>query len=216
MGIVSSRDRRKAEKRAERQAKARSDEIDLNIEQDSKSFKRQCDVLLISSCPHLVMYRQPLFTGISDCIYLSGIPESEAAASALIMRMKTLHDNGHPNDEPAQLTYKRLADLRPVIWKILLQNSRRIAMGIRSQNLRPVRRSNKVRFVFYTSPSFVVDGVFMQANCEYIMNHRIDTDSSEFSFLPKFGRAVQDLWAEEIIPMLLDHPSRLSVDDNAA
>jgi hypothetical protein len=48
------------------------------------------------------------------------------------------------------------------------------------------------------------------------MNHRTDTDSPEFLFLPKFGRAIQDLWAEEIIPVLLDDPSGLSVDDNAA
>jgi hypothetical protein len=48
------------------------------------------------------------------------------------------------------------------------------------------------------------------------MNHRTDTDSPEFSFMPKFGRAVQDLWAEETIPALLDDQSRLSVDDNAA
>ena len=48
------------------------------------------------------------------------------------------------------------------------------------------------------------------------MSHRNDTDSLEFSFLPGFGRAVQDLWVEEIIPMLLDDPSCLSVDDNAA
>ena len=56
----------------------------------------------------------------------------------------------------------------------------------------------------------------MKANCEYIMSHRIDTDSPEFSFGPKFCRALQDLWAEQIIPVLLEHPSRLSVDDNAA
>ena len=48
------------------------------------------------------------------------------------------------------------------------------------------------------------------------MKHRIDTDSPDFSFLPKFGQAVQDLWAEEIIPVLLDRPPSLSVDDNAA
>ena len=47
------------------------------------------------------------------------------------------------------------------------------------------------------------------------MSHRIDTDNPEFSFQPKFSRAVQDLWAE-IIPVSLEHPPRLSVDDNAA
>jgi hypothetical protein len=48
------------------------------------------------------------------------------------------------------------------------------------------------------------------------MNYRIDTDSLESSSLPKFGRVVQDLWAEEIIPILLEYPSCLTVDDNAA
>jgi hypothetical protein len=66
------------------------------------------------------------------------------------------------------------------------------------------------------SPFLVVDDASIQENCEYIMNHRFDTDSPEFSFLPKFARAVQDLWAEEIIPVLLDDPSGLPVDDNAA
>jgi hypothetical protein len=48
------------------------------------------------------------------------------------------------------------------------------------------------------------------------MSHRIDTDSPEFSFQPKFSQAVQDLWAEQVIPVLEEDPSRLSVDDNAA
>ena len=48
------------------------------------------------------------------------------------------------------------------------------------------------------------------------MNYRIDTDSPESSSLPKFGRAVQDLWIEEIIPTLLDYPLCLTVDDDAA
>jgi hypothetical protein len=55
MGIVSSRDPREEEKRAEMQAKARSNAIDLSIEADSNLLKRgrEHNVLLISSCPHL-------------------------------------------------------------------------------------------------------------------------------------------------------------------
>ncbi|KAH9988714.1 heterotrimeric G-protein alpha subunit, GPA3-like protein [Russula vinacea] len=169
MGIISSWNRQLEEARA----RARSDAIDLNIEQESKSFKRQCDVLLMS------------------------IPKSEFAASAFIRRMKTLHGGQTNDDEPAEFANGKPTDFRRVIWRILLQNARNVVMAIRSQNLGPTGRSN-------------------MANCECILNHRTDTDSPGFLFLPKFGRAVQDLWVEEIIPVLLDDPSCLSVDDSAA
>jgi hypothetical protein len=164
MGHFTSKKRRRAEEQAKEQAKARSDEIDFHLKEEAKSFKQQCDVLLIS------------------------IPESEATAFAFVKQMRIAF---------GAYTREELADFRPFIRKILLQNSRSIVMVLRSRNLAPTRRSNK-------------------ANCEYIMKHRIDTDSPEFSFMPKFGRAVQNLWAEEIIPVLLDHPSRLPVDDNVA
>jgi hypothetical protein len=52
MGIISSWNRQLEEARA----KARSDAIDLNIEQESKSFKRQCDVLLMSSYDRILIF----------------------------------------------------------------------------------------------------------------------------------------------------------------
>ncbi|KAF8463774.1 G-protein alpha subunit [Russula ochroleuca] len=166
MRIISSLNRRWTEARA----KARSDSIVVNIKRESKSFERQCDVLLMS------------------------IPKSEVAASAFIRRMKALHDGQTNDDEPAVFTYEKPADFQRVIWRIR-------------------------EMLLWLSEVKILDPAVAQTkcvNCEYIMNHRIDTDSPEFSFLPEFGRAVQDLWVEEIIPMLLDHPSRLSVDDNAA
>jgi hypothetical protein len=54
-----------------------------------------------------------------------------------------------------------------------------------------------------------------QAHCEYIMNHRRDTDNPEFLFLPDFAQVVQDLWTEEAIPLLLDCPSAFPLADNA-
>ena len=130
--------------------------------------------------------------------------------------MKTMHD-GHRHDEPARFNYEKLVDFRPVIWRILLQNSKSIVRAIRNQNIVPACRSNRVRHSFYTvSISLTVDGTFTQANCEYIINHPIDTDSPEFLFLPKFSKAIQDLWAEEIIPVLLEDPSCLTVDDSTA
>jgi hypothetical protein len=144
----------------------------------------------------------------SDCVDILGIPQSEAAAFNLVKQMRVEH--WRPN------TDEELANFRRVIRKILLRNSRNVVMTILSRNLGPTCRPIKVRCLFCISPSLVVDGASIQANCEYIMNYRIDTDSFESSSLPKFGRVVQDLWAEEIIPILLEYPSCLTVDDNAA
>jgi hypothetical protein len=47
------------------------------------------------------------------------------------------------------------------------------------------------------------------------MNHRIDPDSPEFQFLPRFAQVVQDLWTDEIIPLLMDRPPVLCLPDNA-
>jgi hypothetical protein len=54
--------------------------------------------------------------------------------------MKIAHDT---------YTHGELIEYRPVIWKFLLQDSRSIVMDIRSRDLRPIRRSNKVSCVFY-------------------------------------------------------------------
>jgi hypothetical protein len=47
------------------------------------------------------------------------------------------------------------------------------------------------------------------------MSHRSDTDNPDFQFLPKFAEVVQDLWTEEILPLLLDRPSAIPLTDNA-
>ena len=56
MHLFTSWKRRKAEKKAEEHAKARSDEIDLRLMEEAKSSKRLCNVLLMSPCPRLVMF----------------------------------------------------------------------------------------------------------------------------------------------------------------
>ena len=53
--LITSWKRRKAEKKAEEKAKARSDEIDLCLEEEGKSLGHVYNVLLMSPCP-LVIY----------------------------------------------------------------------------------------------------------------------------------------------------------------
>ncbi|KAI0288653.1 guanine nucleotide binding protein, alpha subunit [Russula brevipes] len=90
-------------------------------------------------------------------------------------------------------TSEGLADFRPVIWNILLENLRSIVWVLRSKNADPAT----------------------EANYEYILDHRNDIDNPGFRFLPDFARVVRELWIEEILPLLLDHPSDLLLDDNA-
>jgi hypothetical protein len=59
-----------------------------------------------------------------------------------------------------------------------------------------------------------VRGPFLQANCEYIMNHGSNTDDPDFVFLPGFAEVAQDLWTEEILP-LFDGSSSFRLADNA-
>ncbi len=47
------------------------------------------------------------------------------------------------------------------------------------------------------------------------MNHPTDTNHPEFFFRPGFADAVQELWADDIIPVLFDSPSYLPLADNA-
>jgi hypothetical protein len=143
MGIVSSLKRRRAEMRAEEQAKARSDEIDLHLKEEAKSPFKRCTVLLMSSCPRLVIQDPYIrhFYGHSDCLDLLGIRESEDKAFAQFKRMQLIHDG---------CTHEKLAEFRPVIWKILLKNSHIMVRAIRTRDLGPLSRENNVRCVIYS------------------------------------------------------------------
>ncbi|KAH9958144.1 G-protein alpha subunit [Russula dissimulans] len=163
MNSLPSWKQRQATKRAKLRAKAHSDEIDRQLQEQSKDFRQQHNVLLIST------------------------PESEAEAFALVKQMKLTHED-YSNEE--------LADFRPDIWRILLEISRSIVKTLRA--LKPRHTSRATR-----------------AKCEFIMGHRSDVDSPEFLFHPRFAQVVQDLWVEEIIPLLWHRPSALYLTDNA-
>jgi hypothetical protein len=47
------------------------------------------------------------------------------------------------------------------------------------------------------------------------MNHRTNAFDPDFLFLPGFAQAVQDLWVEEVMPLLLDRPTAFPLADNA-
>ncbi len=56
MNVVAFWKERRAEKRARRLAKAQSDEIDRQLVEESKHRRQRHDILLISSCSHLLRF----------------------------------------------------------------------------------------------------------------------------------------------------------------
>jgi hypothetical protein len=87
------------------------------------------------------MVHPPLVYRHSDCIDLLGTRESEDKAFAQFKRMEMIHGG---------CTHEKLASFRPVIWKILLKNSRSVVQAIRTRYLGTLRRANDVRFVICT------------------------------------------------------------------
>lgn len=57
---------------------------------------------------------------------------------------------------------------------------------------------------------------FFQTNCGRILAYQLATDDPEFFFSPDIAQAVQDLWADEIIPPLMLKGSQFYLMDSAS
>ncbi|KAH9036674.1 G-protein alpha subunit [Lactarius hengduanensis] len=151
-------------KELSQRAKARSDEIDRQIEEDAKLFKRTRNVLLM---------------GLND-----------SDTSAIVRQMKIIYP------WQSSFSHEELLDFRPPIWGYLLETSRRIVQDLRNSGLEPTTHANIT-------------------NCERILNHPTDTNHPEFYFRPEFADAVQELWADDVIPVLFNSPAYVPLADNA-
>ncbi len=54
-----------------------------------------------------------------------------------------------------------------------------------------------------------------QANCDRILAYHLAADDPHFFFSPDIAQAVQNLWADEIIPALMNYTSRFYLMDSA-
>jgi len=130
LGILASWQQWRAAKRA----KARSDEIDRQIKEESKVIGRRCDVLLMGSGSffYLVLY----IISWTDFIFALGLNDPEMFA--IVRHMKIIYHDGYSHEE--------LLDFRLSIWSYLLETSRRILQDLRKLGLEPATYANKVRF----------------------------------------------------------------------
>ena len=138
---------------------------------------------------------------------LLGLNEPEMFT--LVKQMKIIYQGGYSREE--------LLDLRLSIWRYLLDTSRRIVQDLRDLGLEPATHANKVRF--FLPALFCAahcNPYSLQTNCQRILNHRDDINHPEFFFQPGFADAVQELWADDIIPVLFDTPTYFPFADKAA
>ncbi|KAI9431935.1 G-protein alpha subunit [Lactarius indigo] len=122
-------------------------------------------------------------------VLLMGSYSFDLETSAIGRQMKIIYQDGYSREE--------LLNFRPSIWRYLLETSRRIVQDLRDLGLEPATHANK-------------------ANCERILNHPTDIDHPEFFFRPEFADAVQELWADDIVPVLLGSPTYFPLADNVA
>lgn len=114
---------------------------------------------------------------------------SDHDISAIVRHMKAMHQHGY--------THEERINFRPTIWKDLLETSRSIVQVLRALHVEPATHSS-------------------EAHWECIANHLPAVVGADFSLNPELAEAVRDLWADDMIPVLLDSLSLFSLPESSA
>ncbi|KAH9049032.1 G-protein alpha subunit [Lactarius hengduanensis] len=112
----------------------------------------------------------------------------ESGKSTIVKQMKIIHQNGYTPEE--------LLAFRPLIWKNLHESAHGVVKALTEFNLEPITPTNR-------------------ANCERILAYQLAIDDPDFYFSPYIAQAVQDLWADKIIPALMNYSSEFYLMDSA-
>ncbi|KAI9441933.1 G-protein alpha subunit [Lactarius indigo] len=112
----------------------------------------------------------------------------ESGKSTIVKQMKIIHQNGYTPEE--------LLAFRPLIWKNLHESAHGVVKALAKFNLEPITSANR-------------------ANCERILAYQLAPEDPHFFFSPDIAQAVQNLWADEIIPALMNYSSKFYLMDSA-
>jgi guanine nucleotide-binding protein G(i) subunit alpha len=110
--------------RLEKEATARSDAIDRQIEADSKQYRRECKVLVLGlffPCPGLVLL-----------VLSSSVGTHGSGKSTIIKQMKIVHSQD------------QLLSFRPTIYWNVLESAKAVVRTMQKLDLIPVHSSNNV------------------------------------------------------------------------
>jgi guanine nucleotide-binding protein G(i) subunit alpha len=56
----------------------------------------------------------------------------------------------------------------------------------------------------------------LKENCERILAYQLSPENPQFFFNPDIAQAVQEIWADEIIPALMEYSSKFYLMDSAS
>ena len=124
----------------QRAEKARSDEIDKQIEEDHKKFKRECKILLLGAFSFPRLWNVLPYIGTPANVLGSG----ESGKSTIVKQMKIIHKNGFTDTE--------LAEYRPVVYKNIMESAHQVINYMNKAGLSCVEYSNRVRPAPLCSP----------------------------------------------------------------
>lgn len=131
----------------DREAQQRSQEIDKQIEEDSRKFKKECKILLLGTSP-LISCRpsHPLLTpclpplSLSFPAFIASTGSGESGKSTIVKQMKIIHQNGYNKEE--LLTY------RTTIYRNLLESAKNILLAMRKIGVDCQNPANRVCSLF--------------------------------------------------------------------
>ena len=119
----------------------------------------------------------------------------ESGKSTIVKQMKIIHQNGYTHDE--------LCTYRVIVYRNLLESAQAIVLAMRKLGVDPVLPANRV-------------------HADKILEYKIEepppgpSDSSSVGFSEEIAAAIDALWADPIIPKIMDHSSEFYLMDSAS
>ncbi|KAK4685088.1 hypothetical protein P7C73_g5065, partial [Tremellales sp. Uapishka_1] len=141
--------------------KDRSNQIDRQLEDDSKKFKKECKILLLGS--------------------------GESGKSTIVKQMKIIHQNGYSKDE--------LLNFRMIVHKNVIDSAQALVMACRKLGVDPEDPINR-------------------GHADRILEYRMDNDPQAVAS-QEILHAVESLWHDPIIPVVMDRSSEFYMMDSA-
>jgi guanine nucleotide-binding protein G(i) subunit alpha len=123
MGICMSSNNEEAEQ------KKKSQQIDKQLEEDSKRLRKECKILLLGAC---TTAEPALMSVMLIALHLGS---GESGKSTIVKQMKIIHLKGYSEDE--------LYNYRPTVFKNLVECAKAVITAMQQFDIEPQEDGNK-------------------------------------------------------------------------